>query len=69
MTWPDQGTYVGEFHEGKMEGQGKRTFENGNHHEGSYFQDKAHGPGRIYHAADGSYREGTWDMGKNDGHW
>ena len=34
MTWPDQSTYEGEFHLGKMEGQGKRTFVNGNVHEG-----------------------------------
>lgn len=69
MTWPDQSTYEGEFHAGKMEGFGKRTYTNGNIHEGMWYQDKPHGPGKIFKASDGSYKEGEWDMGVARNHW
>lgn len=69
MTWPDESTYKGEFHEGKMEGHGIRTYANGNIHEGEWFQDHAHGEGKMFKAQDSSYKEGRWEMGKMDNHW
>ena len=70
MTWPDQSTYEGDFHQGKMDGQGKRTYANGNIHEGSYRDDKKHGPGKLYVPSEGgTYKEGTWNMGVMDNHW
>ena len=64
MTWPDQSTYEGDFSRGKMEGQGKRTYANGNIYEGEWMQDKPHGAGKLFKKSDGSYKEAIWDMGE-----
>lgn len=69
MTWPDQSKYEGNFHLGRMHGTGKRTYANGNIHEGQWAQDKPHGAGKLFKASDQSYKEAEWNMGQVDNHW
>ena len=64
MMWPDQSSYEGNFHLGKMEGLGKRYYSNGNIHEGQWMQDQPHGKGKVYNATKDFFKEGTWEFGK-----
>ena len=69
MMWPDQSRYEGEFAEGRMEGRGIRFYANGNIHDGSWYNDKPHGPGTFFKATDNEYRKATWDNGKIRQFW
>jgi hypothetical protein len=48
MIWPDHSRYEGEFKSGKIEGQGKKEFTNGNKYVGDWKSDAMHGHG-VWH--------------------
>ena len=52
-----------------MEGKGIKYYANGNIHDGLWSQDKAHGSGKFYKAADGTYKDGEWEYGKLNTIW
>ena len=69
MRWPDLSTYEGDFEDGKMEGKGIRKYSNGNIYEGQFSEDKAHGEGTFYKASDNTWKNGLWNMGKQQQQW
>ena len=61
----DSYKYVGEWKDGKKNGQGTNTFPNGNKYEGEWKDGKQHGQG-TYTQTDGGKYEGEW---KDDKRW
>ena len=63
-TYPKGGSnYVGEYKDGKPDGQGTHSWLNGSKYVGEYRDGKRNGQGTIY-GADGSVvRSGTWENG------
>jgi hypothetical protein len=56
-------TYVGNFVDGRLDGNGVYTWENGARLEGTFKADKAEGPG-VYVSAKGARYEGPFHNGK-----
>ena len=65
-TWSDGEKYVGEWKDGKRNGQGIYDFENGDKYVGAYKDDKQHGQGTFF-VADGNISLGEWEYGKPHG--
>jgi hypothetical protein len=64
MRLTDGRKYVGEFRDGKYNGEGTYTWPSGDKYVGSFRDDKFHGQG-TYTYADGSKRVGEWKDGKS----
>jgi hypothetical protein len=63
--WEEQ-IFVGEFKDGKKNGQGTITFANGNKYVGEFKNDKMSGPGTYTFAVGGKYA-GEWKDDKRNG--
>lgn len=64
-------TYIGEWHEGRREGQGTRTWSDGTKYVGGWRDDKMHGHGVLTNPDGGKY-DGEWQDGRKHGqgsHW
>jgi S1-C subfamily serine protease len=62
-TFPSGNKYVGEFKNGKRNGQGTFTFTTGNKYVGEFKNDKRNGQGTFTFAS-GTVQEGTWKNNK-----
>jgi hypothetical protein len=66
-TWPHQGhTYVGEWRNGVMHGQGTATYLNGDRYDGEWANGKRSGLGRYAHGS-GDIYEGLWSNERKHG--
>ena len=65
-TWPDGEKYVGEFKDGKFNGQGTYTFASGNKYVGDFKDGKRTGQG-TYFSASGDKHVGEYKDGKRHG--
>ena len=63
---PKKGIYEGKLKEGKREGKGKMTYDNGDEYNGEWENDKKNGEG-IYKYANGDEYEGEWKNNKKNG--
>ena len=63
---PKKGIYEGKLKEGKREGKGKMTYDNGDEYNGEWENDKKNGEG-IYKYANGDEYEGEWENDKKNG--
>ncbi|MAI42425.1 MAG: hypothetical protein CMP95_08190 [Gammaproteobacteria bacterium] len=61
--WADGRTYVGEFKNDYLHGQGTNTWANGDKYVGEYRENKKHGQGTLL-KADGTKKEGMWANGE-----
>ena len=59
-TFPDGAKYVGEFRDGKQNGQGTYTFPNGEKYVGEFRDDKYNGNGAEYSLNGSTIRRGYW---------
>ena len=59
----DGGKYIGEWKDGKRNGQGTFTYPDGNKYVGEFKDDKKNGQG-SYTFSDGRITEGIWQDGK-----
>jgi hypothetical protein len=50
-----------------MHGRGTRYYANGNKYTGDWVEDKPHGTGVLFNAAEGTKRQGEWVNGKRKG--
>ena len=66
LTYPNGNEYVGEFKDGKRNGQGTYTFANGNEYVGEFKDGNLNGKG-TYTFADGSKYVGEFKDGKYHG--
>lgn len=60
-------TYIGEWRDGRREGQGTRIWSDGSKYVGGWRDDKMHGQ-RILTRPDGEKYDGEWQDGKQHGH-
>jgi hypothetical protein len=60
-TFPNGGTYVGEFKDGKRNGPGTMTFPSGEKYAGEYRDGMRNGQGIEYSADGNVLRSGTWE--------
>ncbi|HFC46357.1 MAG TPA: hypothetical protein ENJ63_00570, partial [Dissulfuribacter thermophilus] len=58
--------YMGEFHNGRRHGKGKRIYNDGSWYEGEWKRGRMDGKG-VYVDAQGNRYEGTWHKGRRDG--
>lgn len=65
-TFPNRGTYVGEFKDGKRSGQGAMTFPNGENYDGAYRDGMRNGQG-VLALPNGEKYAGGFRNGKYDG--
>jgi len=66
-SWPQQGhSYVGEWKDGVMHGQGSATYLNGDRYDGEWLCGKRSGLGRYSHGS-GDVYEGLWSSEKKEG--
>src|SRR5258706_366217 len=65
-TFPNGGKYVGEFKDGKYNGESTFTFSDGQKYVGEFKDGKYHGQG-TFTFANGSTYVGDWKEGKYDG--
>ena len=54
MTNPDGSSYEGEFKNGKMEGQGVKSYSNGNKLTGKFKNNLEHGVGMFFNRKNGT---------------
>ena len=65
-TWANGEKYVGEWKDGKRNGQGTFTYASGNKYVGEYKDNKRNGQGTYTFASGGKY-VGEWKDGKRNG--
>ena len=64
MVDDDGSTYEGDFKNGKMDGNGVKTWPSGNVYTGAFRNNLQHGPGKIYKAKTGETKAEEWREGK-----
>ena len=67
-TWPDGGSYDGEFWHGSMHGEGACTWPSGRIYAGQWRDGKPHGKGSITEK-DGSRQQGIWQVDDDNMAW
>lgn len=63
MLFPDGSSYEGKWMNGKMQGFGKYTWENGDYYEGNYHNGLKYGEGKMFWSAENKIYEGQWFQG------
>ena len=64
LTFPDGSRYVGQFKDGKRDGQGTMTWADGSKYAGQWKDDKPHGHGTMYTSSGAIYQKGIFENGK-----